>query len=95
MATETDFLLDENDDIIIANGDLLIGESLTQEVSLILRVNQGEFKNDPLIGANLIQLVKTNVSNSELKKRVKLHLQRDGKDYNQIKDFINLKRQVE
>lgn len=95
MATETDFLLDDKDDIIIANGDLLVGESLTQEVSLILRVNQGEFKNDPLIGANLIQLVNTNISKAELKKRVKLHLQRDGKNYNEIKDFINLKRKLE
>ncbi|QQV91587.1 oxidase [Winogradskyella phage Peternella_1] len=88
----TDIVLDENDDITIVNGDFAIGESLTQEVGLILKANQGEWKSDPLIGANLIQLINSNVDDSKLKTRVKLQLQRDGKDYNEIKDLINLKR---
>jgi len=91
----TDIVLDDNNDITFVNGDFAIGESLTQEVSLILRASQGEFKNDPLIGANLIQLVNSSVSETKLKTRVKLHLQRDGKDYNAIKDFINLNRVIQ
>jgi phage baseplate assembly protein W len=87
-----DFLTDENDDLIIKNGDFAMGESLTQEVSAILRMNQGELKSDPLLGANLIQLINSNVSEDELQKRVKLHLQRDGKNYEEIKELINLKR---
>ncbi|MBU2923061.1 hypothetical protein KO504_17055 [Winogradskyella psychrotolerans] len=92
MVTATDIVLDDNDDITFVNGDFAVGESLTQEVSLILRASQGEWKSDPLIGANLIQLINSNVDDTKLKTRVKLHLQRDGKDYNAIKDFINLKR---
>jgi phage baseplate assembly protein W len=90
-----DFLTDENDDLIIENGDFKIGESLTQEVSTILRMNQGELKSDPLLGANLIQLINSNVSEDELQRRVKIHLNRDGKNYEEIKDLINLKRNIQ
>ncbi len=90
-----DLLLNDENDIQIANGDFVIGESLTQEVALILKSSQGEWKNDPLTGANLIQLINSNVDETSLRKRVKLHLHRDNKDYNEIKEFINLRRQVQ
>ncbi len=90
-----DLLLNDENDIQIANGDFVIGESLTQEVALILRSSQGEWKSDPLTGANLIQLINSNVDEISLRKRVKLHLQRDNKDYNEIKELINLRRQVQ
>lgn len=90
-----DLLLNDENDIQIANGDFVIGESLTQEVALILKSSQGEWKSDPLTGANLIQLINSNVDETSLRKRVKLHLQRDNKDYNEIKELINLRRQVQ
>lgn len=90
-----DLLLNDDNDIVIENGDFLIGESLTQEVALILKSSQGEWKNDPLTGANLIQLINSNVGEISLRKRVKLHLQRDNKDYNEIKEFIKLRRQTQ
>lgn len=92
---EKDILLDDNDDLIIENGDFKIGESLTQDVGLILRMNQGELKEDPLLGANLIQLIKSSVDNDELQTRVKLHLQRDGKDYEALKNYIKLNRNIQ
>ncbi|MFY0714133.1 hypothetical protein J1D01_10680 [Seonamhaeicola sp. NFXS20] len=92
---EQDILLDDTDDLIIENGDFKIGESLTQDVGLILRMNQGELKEDPLLGANLIQMVKSNVDDDELQTRVKLHLQRDGKDYEALKNYIKLNRNIQ
>lgn len=89
---EQDLLLDENDDLIIENGDFKIGESLTQEVGLIIRMNQGELKADPLLGANIIRMINSSVNDDELQTKIKLHLQRDGKDYEDIKKYITLNR---
>ncbi|MGB1307537.1 MAG: hypothetical protein ACPG6B_01405 [Oceanihabitans sp.] len=85
-----DFLLDANDDILIANGDFVLGDSLTQDVGIILRLNQGELKSDPLLGPNLIRHINSNIDEVDLQTVVKLHLQRDGKDYEEIKKYINL-----
>lgn len=88
----TDILLDETDDLRIENGDFVIGESLDQEVSLIIRLNTGELKEDPVLGPNLIRMIKSNISQSEIKKQVKNHLSRDSKDYEVMKDRIILNR---
>lgn len=92
---EQDILLDDTDDLIIENGDFKIGESLTQDVGLIIRMNQGELKEDPLLGVNLIRMIKSSVDDEELQTKVKLHLQRDGKNYEELKDYITLKRNTQ
>lgn len=85
-----DILLDDTDDLIIESGDFVFGESLTQEVGLVLRLNQGELKSDPLLGPNIIRMVNSNVTTEALKTKMKLHLQRDNKDYESIKKYITL-----
>ncbi|WP_438710867.1 hypothetical protein ACSTS3_19710 [Aquimarina muelleri] len=87
---EQDIVLDDNDDLIIEDGDFKLGESLTQDVGIILRLNQGELKSDPLLGASIIRLVNSSIDDDELQTRIKLHLQRDGKDYEDIKKYITL-----
>ncbi|MGY0426005.1 MAG: hypothetical protein ACWIPI_04130 [Polaribacter sp.] len=87
---EQDIVLDDNDDLIIEDGDFKIGDSLTQDVGIILRLNQGELKSDPLLGASIIRLINSSVDDDELQTRIKLHLQRDGKDYEDIKKYITL-----
>lgn len=89
-----DFLLDDQNDLLIKDGDFVVGESLTQEVSIILRLNQGELKSDPLLGANLIRLINSAVSEDQLQTIIKMHLQRDGKDYEDIKKYIQLNRNI-
>lgn len=81
-------LLDESGDLTIINNSLDIGNTLLQEVSIILQMNQGHSRFDPLLGANLINLVKTNKSRFEIEKRVKTHLAIDNKNYDEIKDLI-------
>ena len=87
----SDILLDENDDLLIRDGDFVIGQSQTQEVGLILRMNPGELKEDPLLGPALIRLIHSNASGADVKRITKLHLERDGKDYEQLKQQIQLK----
>lgn len=79
-----DIQLNNANDLQFVNGDLAIAESEMQEVSLILESNQGEWKEWPVLGPNLMQLIKTNQSKFALKKRVKIHLSLDGKDYADI-----------
>lgn len=88
----TDILLNINDDdVTIANGDFAIGDSLDQEVGLILRMNKGELKEDPLLGTDLIRLINSNTSELEVKQLVKVQLARDGKSYDELKERIKLK----
>lgn len=91
MTYETDILLDENDDLTIADGDFVIGESMLQEVGIILRLNSGDLKSDPILAPNLIQLVNSKENPQEFEDRVRIHLKRDNKNYNEIKELITLK----
>jgi len=85
-----DVLLDENDDLIILNGDFLIGESEMQDVGIITRLVQGNLKWDPVLGPNLITMMNSNKSPADIKNKMKLHLQRDNKDYNKIKKKLDI-----
>lgn len=85
-----DILLDENGDLRIENGDLVIGDSQDQEVESVLIFNKGELKEDPLFGADLITKIKSNVSEVEIKQIIKNQLKRDGKSYEEFKKRINL-----
>ena len=90
MTYESDILLDENDDLNILNGDFVIDESVLQEVGIILRLNTGLLKNDPVLAPNLVELIQSNAKPQEIKERVAQHLKRDNKEYNDIKELINI-----
>ncbi|MRG45495.1 hypothetical protein GFS24_10235 [Chitinophaga sp. SYP-B3965] len=92
MRQQFDLLLDSEDDLQIINGDFVIGESLTQEVANILRLNQGELKFDPLLGPNMVSLINSNANAQEIETRVKLHLARDNKNFDEIKQLVTLRR---
>lgn len=89
-----DFLLDNEDDLLIEDGDFVIGESTMQDVGIILKAVPGEIKNDPILGAALFAKVKSGASQLEIEAIVKKHLKRDGKDYNTVKNNINIKRNL-
>lgn len=85
-----DILLDENDKLMFANGDFAVGDSLMQEVSSILRLNQGELKQDPILGPGLIRKINSNAKQDEITDLIKKHLARDGKDWNDLKQLITI-----
>jgi hypothetical protein len=91
MIIAKDILLDDTDDIAIINGDFFVDESTLQEVGIILRLNSGELKSDPVLAPNLIQLVKAEANDQEFEERVRLFLKRDNKNYDDIKKLINIK----
>jgi len=88
----TDLLLHPTtDDLLIKEGDFVLGQSLAQETAVILRMSPGELKEDPVLGPGLIQLIHGNAPAVELRHRIRKHLQRDQKDYDHIKTQIQLK----
>ena len=88
-----DFILDDNNDLLIKNGDFVIGATTMQDVGIIIQMNPGELKEDPVLGAGLVRLIKSNATQEEVEAIVKLHLKRDDKNYDTIKNQIkfNLK----
>ncbi len=79
-----DLLLDENKDIKIENGDLIIRDSFIQEVGLIIESSKGEWKNEPLIGADLKRLLQTKTDNSKTQQQIRLALEQDNKKLKEI-----------
>lgn len=81
-------LIGDDGDVRIQNNSLVIGDSVLQETMLILGMNQGEHKFEPLLGPNLIQLIKSKGNRFDYERRVKIALALDNKDYQQIKHLI-------
>lgn len=86
----TDILLDEDNDLLIAGGDFVVGESLIQEAGLILIMNQGELKSDALMGPNLGVNIRAVSGDGRAVAKAKMHLQRDNKNYEEVKNYIQL-----
>lgn len=83
-----DFKLNEENDLEIQNGDFVITESEMQEVGILLQLNQGALKSDPLCGMNMYKYLKGKGTSTELKKNLKIQLERDGKNYEEVKKRI-------
>lgn len=81
-------LLDENYDLKIANKKLQLGNPLMQEVAIIFKMNQGELKIDPLIGANLIVNMRGVERKQKIESLLESQLDLDGKVYDDIKELI-------
>lgn len=86
-----DILLNTENDLQFSNGDLATGDSTLQDVSIILQMNQGELKSFPVLGASLVQLLKSKERQALMEERVRVHLALDGKDYLQLKRYIQQK----
>jgi hypothetical protein len=86
-----DILLDDNDDINFSGGDFDLGESEMQEVAIILRLQQGALKSDVITGSNLTDFIKGKIDPTSVEKRVKVQLERDGKNYETIKKSLKFK----
>ncbi|SHJ76223.1 hypothetical protein SAMN02745146_0102 [Hymenobacter daecheongensis DSM 21074] len=75
-----DILLDEEDDLLIVNGDLVIGDSEEQEVGLILRTNQGDWRQSPLTGFGVARRTRTEISRTQFERDLSTQLLMDGFD---------------
>lgn len=88
---ERDFLLNDDGEMVIRHGDFVTGDSLTQEVALIMLTNKGEIRDDVLCGCDLRRMTNTRLSQSRLEQIVKVQVERDGKNWGDIKEGIKLR----
>ena len=92
MAITTDILLDENEDLLIENGDFVIGDSNEQHIRHILRLAPGQNRMAPLLGANIIENLKGNFD-GDFKRKIRIMLEMDGVTVNDVQinnDELNI-----
>lgn len=80
-----DILLDENNELLIADGDFVTGQSDQQHVKHIVEAFKGEYKAHPLVGFGIINYLKREENiESEFRRDLKIQLENDGYNDPQI-----------
>lgn len=79
-----DFLLNDDGDMLIANGDLVVGDSDKQHQWDIIVAHKGWYKEFPYIGVGLMAYLKSTGMQLELKKNIQLQLQADNYSLNNL-----------
>ena len=70
----------DNYDILIENGDIVIGDNTIEHIRAIILSSEGDFKRFPFIGVNLQQFKNTVNNDYEIKQVVKKQLDMLGYD---------------
>jgi hypothetical protein len=78
MAEVRDILLDENYDLIIKDGDLLVAESTEQHQRCILMANKGQFKQVPDVGVGINEWLNKESNLEELSTLIAEEFEKDG-----------------
>ena len=86
-----DLELNDNNELVIRNGDFSVAESEMQEVALILQSSQGEWKQTPILGPNLYRYLKGKTDKVGLEREMQIHLAIDNKDFKTLKTKIETK----
>ena len=90
MDIKRGILLDSDDDLKIERGALKIGNRKMQDAYLVLSANQGDFKEDPLAGANLNKMIRGGLSKEMIRKTIEISLERVGVRFEDIKNEMDI-----
>lgn len=74
---------------LITDG-LTIGDRKMQDTYMVLSMNQGDLKEDPLAGANLIKMIRGRENKEKIRKTVEIALGRVGIKFEDVKEQIEL-----
>ncbi len=89
MATDNiDILLDSDFEDSIVGGDYAIGDGTLDDCQVIFKLNTGALKSDPILGPNMVKMINSRKTPSEIKQILKLNLNRDSK-YPRTLEIIN------
>lgn len=77
MAKHNDILLDEDNDLLIVNGDFVLGESEEQDIKMILQAVKNDYKQFPELGVNLVEHIESSGNSLKLKQDIKINLRMD------------------
>lgn len=83
-----DYLLDDNGDLLIKDGDFVVGPSDNQHIQDILQSFQGEWKQFPLTGAGILQATNTGRPQDQIN-NAKAQLQAGGYQLDILKIFVD------
>lgn len=86
--TSNDYILGDDGDLVIQNGDFLFGDSRTDDVDLIIATNQGEWKQDPLTGCNMVERMRSKQSPDQIQRAVRIQVMRDGMNFNEVRKHL-------
>jgi len=78
-----DFLQDDNNDLIIENGDFKVGDAESQHIQDLLLSAKGEWKEHPLVGAELQRELKAREYTRAVRE-ANIQLTADGYHINEI-----------
>ncbi|MBS7334263.1 MAG: hypothetical protein KIG88_11770 [Weeksellaceae bacterium] len=73
-----DIIRDQEQDVKIERGDFVIDESDQQHIEDIFIAQKGEFKEFPLVGFGAINYIKTQTTDDEFKRDLKIQLEYDN-----------------
>lgn len=73
-----DLLLDDDWDLLISNGDLVIGESDQQHIALVVVTAPGHWKENPFLGFNAGMYLGSNSNPAEMKVNLQEQLKSDN-----------------
>jgi hypothetical protein len=74
----TDLLLTDTGGLMIVNGDFVIGDNEVQDVELLITSSKGAWKEHPLTGVGIAQLIKTRATEVRIKRDINEQLMLDG-----------------
>jgi hypothetical protein len=93
----TGILLDDNDDLLVTvkkdaqgkiTGGLTLGSTTMQDVYMVLKTNQGELKEDPIIGVNLARYIRGKEDMENIRRAIDLGLMRAGIEREDVKNEV-------
>ncbi|MDE5525701.1 hypothetical protein [Elizabethkingia meningoseptica] len=73
-----DFKIDDSGELMIINGDFVIGDSDMQHVEHVVIACPGEYKQFPPVGFGAILQIKKNSNELAFKRDLKIQLEYDG-----------------
>jgi len=84
MAKSFDLLQNESGDMLIQNGDFVIGESDQQHCNDLIYSNIGWWKEYPAIGVNIMSFLSGSDVNQNLNQKIRQQLTADGYTVNAL-----------
>lgn len=90
----TDFLLDDNLDLVIIDGDFVIGESTSQHQKILILADKGEFKDVPMRGVGARRYLEDHTPEN-LAREIRQEFATDGMTVNKIQIASDLTIQLD
>ena len=82
--------LDADDDLKIENGTMKVGNRKMQDAYIVLSINQGEIKTDPIVGTNLNKMIRGKENREKIRKTIEISLESVGVRFEDIKSQFDL-----